>query len=188
MLENTDHDMQAIINYWFKFKFSFWCSISSKCTCKLDCCCHTRFLESISYLPSIHVCLLYSHLTSFAISSNFILVQYKAQVHFPSKEFFLVTLEEPFQSSTLILFLLIVKADYTEKERSSENVIHWLNPQVASMAGASSGLPRACRVPKPWTILNYNPRPQANSWKWSSQDINWDPYGIPVQGRQAISC
>ena len=74
----------------------------------------------------------------------------------------------------LIIFLL-ERRIYTEERQRGRSSVRWFTPQVSTMADTMlirsqeplPGLPRGCRVPKLWAILNCFPGPQAVSWKGS---------------------
>ena len=79
-----------------------------------------------------------------------------------------------FKHLFFIMFLL-ERRIYREERQRGRSSFRWFTPQVSATADAMPtqsqepllGLPRGCRVPKLWAILNCFPGPQAGSWKGS---------------------
>ena len=75
------------------------------------------------------------------------------------------------------LFICIGKSDIQRGEETERKIFHPLVHSSSSHNGQCRepirsqeplpGLPRGCRVPKPWGVLDCFPRPQAGSWKGS---------------------
>ena len=96
------------------------------------------------------------------------------------------------------LFLLFFhwKGGYTEQRQRGRSSVRWFTPQVSAMADAMPiqsqeplpGLPRGCRVPKLWAVLDCFPGPQTGSWKGSrAAGIEPAPIWDPGRARRGLN-